>query len=163
VVSDFKKGVGAPSARTWFIMVLLACDLAIWRSVSLPVMSAALNSTSRFIILSMITGNCIPFLGSQLLVQPTTGLKRAANAAANAWTAFRAVWFCGLLCEGEQVRMGYQQLVVKGGRGGEKAGWEVRREHVNVHGKLIYKWEAQKPDVVSDARARFERDLAGCG
>ena len=102
MVSDFKKGVGAPSARTWFIMVLLACDSAIWRSISLPVMSAALNNTSRFIILSMITGNCIPLPGSQLLVQPTTGLKRAASAAANASTAFRAVWFCGLLCEGKQ-------------------------------------------------------------
>lgn len=102
VVSDFKKGAGPPSVRIWFIIVLLACDLAIWRSVSLPVMSAALKSTSRFIILSMITVICIPLLGSQLLVQPTTGLKRAASAVANALTSCRAVSFCGLLCEGEQ-------------------------------------------------------------
>src|SRR5687768_576573 len=56
-------------------MVVLACVVAIFQYEESPVMRVAWNNNSRFIILSMITRKS-PGFESQLLMQPTLGLKR---------------------------------------------------------------------------------------
>lgn len=91
-------------------MVLSACDVAICRNVSLPVRLADAKSTSKFIILSMMTWRkfvqvlaymdengrltvkSVGSVVSQLRVQPTVGLYRKARSFANAFTASIAVW-----------------------------------------------------------------------
>ena len=77
-------------------------------------------------------------------MHPTVGLKRAARAVANAFTASMAVSFSGLLQRVRLPSLIHNNQLVR-----------------YSHRKLVHERVTEEPDIVPNTRLDFKRNLSG--